>query len=96
MLAKEPKRTTYLGVSKRCDACHFDEHRGELSRECQKCHTETRLEADAGAFNHQTTAFPLLGKHKDVACAKCHPSIDDEHFDPNASSRSPGPRRSWR
>jgi hypothetical protein len=26
-------------------------------------------------FDHNQTAFPLDGKHKNVACAKCHPPI---------------------
>ena len=79
MLEKEPSRTTMLGASTRCDSCHFDEHRGQLARECQKCHNETAWKP-AAAFNHQTSGYPLLGKHRDVACAKCHPTDTDEHF----------------
>jgi len=89
MLEKQPKSSTFLGLSQRCDTCHFDEHRGELGRECQKCHNETAWKPPA-SFNHQTAAFPLLGKHKDVACAKCHPSVTDEHF--AAAPAFPKPR----
>jgi hypothetical protein len=79
LLEKQPKRTTYLGLSERCDSCHFDEHRGQLQRECAKCHNETAWKPEPG-FNHQTTAFPLNGKHREVACGKCHSSLNDEHF----------------
>ena len=73
------KRKTLLGASSRCDACHFDEHRGELGRECQKCHNEAAWKPAPRSIT-RTRRFPLLGKHKGVACAKCHPNEIDEHF----------------
>ena len=79
MLEKEPRRTTFLGAPARCDGCHFDEHRGQLARECQRCHNETAWKPPP-AFNHQTTDYPLRGKHRDVACAKCHPTATDDDF----------------
>jgi hypothetical protein len=79
MLAAQPGRTTYLGLSRRCDSCHFDEHRGQLGKDCQKCHGDTALfwKTTLGAFDHQQTAFPLRGKHKPVPCAGCHPTVED-------------------
>jgi len=77
LLDKHPKQITYLGLSSRCDSCHFDEHRGQLGRECQKCHTETAWKPTTG-FDHQRSAFPLAGKHKDVGCAKCHATLADD------------------
>ena len=77
LLEQQPKRVTYLGLATRCDACHFDEHRGQLARECQKCHDQAAWKPAPG-FNHQGTGYPLLGKHKEVACAKCHPTVADE------------------
>jgi hypothetical protein len=79
MLQKQPRRATLLGATTRCDGCHFDEHRGQLGRECQKCHDENAWKP-VPSFNHQKTDYPLLGKHRDVACAKCHPSNTDERF----------------
>jgi hypothetical protein len=32
----------------------------------------TVIEALGAAFNHNTTKFPLTGKHTSVACATCH------------------------
>jgi nitrate/TMAO reductase-like tetraheme cytochrome c subunit len=79
MLAEQRGRTTYLGLSKRCDSCHFDEHRGQLGKECQTCHGEAALywKAALGALDHQKTDFPLRGKHQKVACAACHPNVED-------------------
>ena len=79
LLDKQPRRTTFLGESTRCDSCHFDAHRGQLARECQKCHNETAWKPPP-TFNHQSTAYPLLAKHRDVPCAKCHPSANDDKF----------------
>jgi len=83
LLDNYPKQTTMLGLGQRCDSCHFDEHRGQLARECQKCHDENAWKPEPG-FNHNASAFPLKGKHKDVACAKCHPNTTDPRFVPNA------------
>ncbi|MES1209174.1 MAG: cytochrome c3 family protein [Pseudomonadota bacterium] len=79
LLDRFPKQVTQLGLSERCDSCHFDEHRGQLGRECAKCHDEKAWKPEPG-FDHQKTAYPLLGKHKDVPCAKCHQNLTDEHF----------------
>jgi hypothetical protein len=86
MLDRKPARSTMLGLSTRCNSCHFDEHRGQLGPDCQKCHGETVWKPTA-RFNHQTTAYPLQGKHRDVACAKCHPGQQDERTPADAFPR---------
>jgi hypothetical protein len=88
LLHAEPGRTTYLGLSARCDSCHFDEHRGQLDSRCQACHGQVTWRP-APAFNHQDTKFALRGKHRSVACAKCHPSVTDDEPPPRAA---PAPR----
>ena len=77
LLATQPRRTTFLGLSNRCDSCHFDEHRGELGRECQRCHNEAAWKP-VPKFDHQATSYPLRGRHKAVRCADCHPKVEDE------------------
>ncbi len=55
-----------------CVACHRkdDKHKGSLGPKCADCHTEkTWKEAK---FDHDTTRFPLTGKHESVKCDDCH------------------------
>ncbi len=70
-LQKQPDRKTFLGQPKTCEACHFDEHRGQLGVDCQRCHTEDTWKPARG-FDHARTAYPLTGRHVRVDCAKCH------------------------
>ncbi len=63
--------STFLGLEGTCGGCHFDEHRGQLARDCRTCHNEAGWRPAVG-FNHAGAAFPLLGKHQAVLCQKCH------------------------
>jgi hypothetical protein len=70
-----PKRD-FAGTHATCSAegCHQDDdaHKGRLGDQCQNCHLET----GDNIFNHNTmSAFHLDGKHLEVRCADCHPSI---------------------
>jgi hypothetical protein len=85
MLAKQPGRETWLGAPARCAPCHFDEHRGQVSEECGRCHGEDRWKP-ARLFDHARTAYKLDGKHRRVACEKCHRTEPDGV----ARSASPG------
>ncbi len=64
-------------LSSNCLECHKDPHQKQfdLSPEnsCQKCHDY--FDWSAALFDHNNTAFPLDGKHQNVACAKCHPKV---------------------
>ncbi len=64
-------------LSNSCKECHKDPHQNqfELSSgtSCLKCHDY--FDWTAAMFNHKNTAFPLDGKHENVACAKCHPKV---------------------
>jgi hypothetical protein len=41
---------------------------------CVACHTADGWKKVT--FPHERTGFPLVGKHKDVTCAACHPGSD--------------------
>lgn len=75
LLETRPK--TLLGVGNQCESCHFDEHRGQQKEECSYCHNEVEWKKTPG-FDHNTTEYPLKGKHIKVKCEKCHPSIKDD------------------
>jgi hypothetical protein len=85
VLGKQPGRETLLGAPTACGACHFDEHRGQLGAECQRCHVEDAWKP-AARFGHARAAYPLEGKHATVPCAKCHRSEPE----PAPPSAAPG------
>lgn len=62
---------TFLGLGRICTACHLDEHRGRTSGDCLKCHTQEHWKP-APKFDHDSTSFKLEGRHRDIACARCH------------------------
>ncbi len=75
-LAANPKGETYLGLPTGCASCHFDEHRGQLGDKCIDCH-DTGAWKPARGFDHGKTDFALRGKHRAVACKKCHEEQKD-------------------
>jgi hypothetical protein len=77
LLEKRPSRVTWLGAPQSCVACHFDDHRGQVSTECQRCHGEQAWKPARG-FDHARTTYPLVAKHVSVPCEKCHPRKLDE------------------
>lgn len=70
---QSPRKTGqgYTGLETSCASCHSDVHRGALGTECVKCHDTGKWTATPG-FSHDSTAYPLTGKHAEVKCAKCH------------------------
>jgi predicted CXXCH cytochrome family protein len=57
-----------------CESCHKDPHRAAFRAACQSCHSPDAWKPahPASQFQHSQTEFPLLGKHTQVACNKCH------------------------
>lgn len=53
-----------------CTDCHKSPHRQPMSAACTSCHTNDSWKTQR--IDHAKTAFPLRGKHADVACVKCH------------------------
>ncbi len=68
---------TFLGLKQDCLSCHFDEHRGQMTSDCLKCHTLNGWKPAPG-FDHSQTKYPLTGKHQKVECAKCHHEVQDK------------------
>lgn len=61
----------YKGVAfASCANCHQNPHQPRLPGECSSCHTTGAWRTTK--VDHARTAFPLLGKHVEVACAQCH------------------------
>jgi len=65
-----------------CTTCHQDPHKGQFRdwpvrastgrRDgCEACHS-TKTWKDLSQFDHEQTAFPLVGVHRAVGCIDCH------------------------
>ncbi|KAF0128565.1 MAG: Cytochrome c family protein [Bacteroidetes bacterium] len=65
------KKYTFLGLQTECLSCHTDYHQKTLSNNCLDCHGFDKF-SPAEKFNHAKTDYPLVGKHTDVECLKCH------------------------
>ncbi|MEO1336403.1 MAG: hypothetical protein AAFV29_12205 [Myxococcota bacterium] len=64
----------YTGLNPQCSSCHVDTHKGELGKDCAKCHT-SGVTFKTLVFDHNRDArFPLDGFHQVVNCDSCHPS----------------------
>lgn len=58
-------------AAKSCNTCHQDYHKGQLSLQCQTCHTENSWKKTK--FNHnQHSDFALRGSHRQLKCGECH------------------------
>lgn len=58
-----------------CVGCHKanDPHKGQLGQRCEQCHNEINWRQKV-KFDHDVTAFPLIGLHATVPCEECHQS----------------------
>jgi len=68
-----PARLTGILFAK-CSDCHADAHHGAFPRACETCHTTSGWKKIPASqqFDHSKTKYPLLGKHVEVDCLKCH------------------------
>ena len=67
------KTRSYLTVQPACVTCHADPHKGRFGLDCARCHSvNVPFKQVAGNFDHNLTAYPLVGAHRTVPCAKCH------------------------
>jgi hypothetical protein len=65
---------TFMGLPTTCAACHNpDSPHGDQfdGQACVDCHDEGGW-SGADGFDHDETAYPLTGLHRDVTCNECH------------------------
>lgn len=65
----------YTGLSfEKCTGCHADPHKGSFTAPCESCHNTTSWTsvAQLEGFDHSKTDYPLVGRHRTVACSDCH------------------------
>ena len=61
----------YLPLASTCASCHPDVHAGQFG-DCARCHTTESFTKTLFVHAPPFTNYVLAGKHRDVACAKCH------------------------
>lgn len=66
----------FADLSPACATCHEDQHGGQFAgsdgtTDCRSCHNPQN-DWRADGFDHNTTDFPLEGRHAEIACADCH------------------------
>lgn len=71
----------YRPLELACASCHADVHAGQFAvkgkgTDCARCH-EAAGWKEPLRFRHEKpfTTYELVGKHRKVECAKCHPAV---------------------
>jgi len=66
------KNGVYKGTPTDCYSCHAakDNHNGQFGTSCGSCHNPSGWQNVT--FDHNNTAFPLIGHHTNLSCSKCH------------------------
>ncbi len=67
------QRVAVAKPSQQCVACHraIDVHAGSLGTNCESCHGTEAWRKEV-RFDHDLSAYPLVGQHVAVPCARCH------------------------
>ncbi len=70
---------TFAGTSSLCNSCHAVHYNATqspnhleagIATTCGDCHTTTAWQP--ASFDHQTTDYPLTGRHSTAKCIQCH------------------------
>ena len=64
----------FAGVAfQSCSACHADPHSSRFGNRCESCHSTAGWNrVDDARMDHDLTRYPLVGRHREVACESCH------------------------
>jgi hypothetical protein len=70
----------YRPLPMACPDCHADPHLEQLSEpgkraECARCHTPAGFKPALFIHEPPATTFRLVGKHRELECARCHPAV---------------------
>lgn len=74
-------------IDSACVDCHGDDdpHEGQQGKQCDSCHNEKGWQ-DSVRFDHNLTAFPLLGMHAATGCESCHVTQAYKDAEPSCNS----------
>jgi hypothetical protein len=63
----------FKGIGAACATCHHDPHRGEVSLQCERCHsTDTFQVTKYTHINASTLKSFFTGRHLTATCEACH------------------------
>jgi len=65
----------FAKAEKQCASCHLDVHEARLGSNCARCHTTASWSVFDLDDIHQSTRYPVMGRHAQVDCQSCHPSM---------------------
>lgn len=67
-------KQTFSSLDSKCTSCHENIHGKQFAingvTDCKRCHSP--LSWFPNNFDHNNTAFPLEGRHAELACNACH------------------------
>ncbi|MFK5957476.1 MAG: hypothetical protein QM495_01260 [Lutibacter sp.] len=75
-ISEENERWTFKNVGVNCVECHENIHKDLIDKkyypdnDCKTCHVSETWQAVS--FDHNTTSWPLKGKHHEIKCRECH------------------------
>ena len=76
---EQHKQGKFIGLSGACAGCHQNVHGDQFEvngqTDCARCHGFESWNMEN--FDHDKARFKLEGKHKEVACDKCHRKIEN-------------------
>ena len=76
-ISEDDERWTFRELGSTCVDCHQDIHEGYIGesfypdKDCKVCHINESW-TEINSFDHNTTTWPLEGKHLQVDCRACH------------------------
>ncbi len=74
------KELRFARQSQLCSSCHVDVHKSELGANCTRCHSLLSWKITDMIQRHQSTRFPLLGRHASLDCKDCHSGASANEF----------------
>lgn len=74
------KELKFSGTSRQCTSCHTDVHKSELGANCSRCHSQQAWKISDMVQRHQSTRFPLLGRHSTLICQDCHAAVANNQY----------------
>ena len=80
-VGKSPRQYRFKFEQTACKTCHRDPHNGKADQwiaagGCESCHSVQSW--SESTFAHDSTKFPLRGKHAQVKCLACHGNKNDK------------------